>query len=212
MEFNTLLAIVGDAPVFETGLLLAGGESPDYIRRQLSGWASAGKILQLQRGLYALAPPYQKSQPHPFLVANRMSAGSYVSLQSALGHYGLIPEYVPVTTSVTTTRPFTRDTPLGQFSFRHIRPGLFFGYRNVALGSGQSAFLAAPEKALLDLITLQPGGDDPAYLDALRLQDMGQISEGDLRRMAETIDRPKIFRAIEHVMTIKAREEGYSAL
>jgi predicted transcriptional regulator of viral defense system len=92
MKFEELLAIVGDEPVFEPGLLLAGEESPADIRRQLVRWKNAGRVYQLRRGLYSLAPPYQKGWVQPFLIANRLIRGSYVSLQSVLGHYGLIPE------------------------------------------------------------------------------------------------------------------------
>ncbi|NJL27260.1 MAG: type IV toxin-antitoxin system AbiEi family antitoxin domain-containing protein, partial [Thermoanaerobaculia bacterium] len=38
-------------------------------RRQISRWVEAGRLYQLRRGLYALAPPFQKTKPHPFLVA-----------------------------------------------------------------------------------------------------------------------------------------------
>jgi predicted transcriptional regulator of viral defense system len=102
MEFTRLIEIVGDEPVFETALLLAGDVDPADVRRQLSRWTRAGRLYQLRRGLYALAPPFQRVKPHPFLVANRLVRASYVSLQSALAHHGLIPEVVPVTTSVTT--------------------------------------------------------------------------------------------------------------
>lgn len=105
MEFKHLIEIVGDEPVFETGLLLAGDVDSGDVRRQLSRWVKAGRLYQLRRGLYALAPPFQKVKPHPFVIANRMVRGSYVSLQSALAYYGLIPEVVPLTTSVATTRP-----------------------------------------------------------------------------------------------------------
>lgn len=121
MEFRQLLEIVGDEPVFETGLLLAGNADPADVRRQLSRWSKAGRLYQLRRGLYALAPPFQKAKPHPFVVANRMVRGSYVSCQSALAHCGLIPEYVPVVTSITTGRPGEWETPLGAFAFRHIK-------------------------------------------------------------------------------------------
>ncbi len=80
MEFSDLLDIVQDEPVFDTGLLLAGDVNPREIRRQLSRWRQSGKIYQLRRGLYCLAPPFQKINPHPFLVANRLLSASYVSL------------------------------------------------------------------------------------------------------------------------------------
>jgi len=119
MKFEALLQIVEDEPVFETGFLLAGDVDPADVRRQLSRWVKGGRLLQLRRGLYALAPPYRKVKPHPFLVANRLVPGSYVSLQSALAYHGLIPEHVPVTTSVTTGRPQRQESPLGSFVYHH---------------------------------------------------------------------------------------------
>ena len=82
MEFETLLRVVGDAPVFETGLLLAGDVRPADVQRQLSRWCAAGRLYQMRRGVYVLAPPYQKVKPHPFAVANMLVHGSYVSLQA----------------------------------------------------------------------------------------------------------------------------------
>jgi predicted transcriptional regulator of viral defense system len=190
-----LLEIVGDEPVFNTGLLLAGDVDPAHVRRQLSRWVAAGRLYQLRRGLYALAPPFQKVKPHPFLVANRMVRGSYVCCQSALAHYGLIPEHVPVTTSVTPGRPARWDTPLGIYQFRHLKPGLQRGYRLTELIAGQRAFVASPEKALLDLIYLQPGGDSLQYLRGLRLQNLARLDLDKLQRQAHRAHSPKLRRA-----------------
>ena len=206
MEFAELLHIVGDEPVFETGLLLAGPVDPTDVRRQLSRWTASGRLHQLRRGLYALAPPYRKVKPHPFLVANRIVHGSYVSLQSALAHYGLIPEYVAVTTSVTTARPARRETPLGAYTFRHIKADLFYGYRRIDLGGGQHAFVASPEKALLDLVYLQPGGDGLAYLRGLRLGNSERLDLRELDRLTELADRPKLQRSAVRIAEM-VREE-----
>jgi predicted transcriptional regulator of viral defense system len=206
MNFQRLVEIVGDEPVFETGLLLAGDMDPADVRRQLSRWTKAGRIYQLRRGLYALAPPFQKVKPHPFLVANRLVRGSYVSLQSALAHYGLIPEAAPVTTSVTTVRPARWDTPLGSFEFRHVKTDLLRGYRLVEVGRGQRAFVALPEKALLDLVYLQPGGDAPDYLSELRLQNLDRIDLDELARQADLADSPKLRRATRLVADLARAE------
>ena len=139
MEFERLLELVGDEPVFETALLLAGKVNPDIVRLQLTRWTNSGRVYQLRRGLYAIAPPYQKVKPHPFLIANRMQRASYVSGQSALAFYGLIPEVVPVTLSVTAGRPERLDTPLGIFEFRHVKPELLRGYRMTDLGRNRQA-------------------------------------------------------------------------
>jgi predicted transcriptional regulator of viral defense system len=200
MEFQQLLETVGYEPVFETGLLLAGSVKPTNVRRQLSRWVKAGRLFQLRRGLYALAPPFQKVRPHPFLLANRLRPSSYVSLQSALAFYDLIPEAVPVVTSVTTARPASWDTALGTFSFRHITLELFFGYEPVEVSPGQYAFVAWPEKALLDLVYLQPGGDSRHYVQELRLQNLEHLDLDRLRRIVREADRPKLARAAQVIV------------
>jgi predicted transcriptional regulator of viral defense system len=209
MEFRQLVEIVGEEPAFETGLLLAGEVDPNDVRKQLSRWTQAGRLYQLRRGLYTLAPPFQKVKPHPFVIANRLVPNSYVSCQSALAHYGLIPEYVPVTTSVTTARPARWDTPLGSFEFRHIKVDLLRGYRLTDFN--QQAFIATPEKALLDLIYLQPRGDSPDYLRGLRLQNLDRLDMEELQRQADLAGRPKLRRAVNAVKEL-ARSEEYTLL
>jgi hypothetical protein len=209
MKFDELVEAVGNEPLFGTGLLLAGNVDPADVHRQLSRWVEAGRLLQLRRGLYALAPPFQKVLPHPFLVANRLVPGSYVSLQSALAHFALIPESVPVTTSVTVGRPGRWNTPLGTYDFRHLRSELLAGFRRMALPSGQQALLATPEKALLDLIYLEPGSDSPEYLTELRLQNMDGLDVREIHRLAAASGKPKLRRAAEQIARlaeVEARE------
>ena len=152
MKFSELIGAVGEEPVFESSLLLAGRSDPDGVRRQLSRWTASGKIIKLRRGLYALSPPWRRRHPHPFLVANRLMPGTYVSGLSALAHARAIPEYVPETTSVGPGKPHIRQLPLGRFSFRHVKPRLLFGYQALAVDDDQQAFVATPEKAFLDLV------------------------------------------------------------
>lgn len=194
MEFTRLLEIVGDEPVFGTDLLLAGDVDTKDVHRQLSRWVNVGRLYQLRRGLYALAPPFQRIKPHPFLVANRMVRGSYVSQQAALAHYGLIPETSPVVTSVTTGRPIRWEMPLGVYAYRHVKPDMFFGYRLVEISPGQRAFIATPEKALLDLSYLHAGGDEPAYLLELRLQNLDRLDLAALHDLAQQTASPKLRR------------------
>lgn len=213
MKLRELLETVSDSPVFETGLLLAGDVDPNDVRRQLSRWTRGGQIYQLRRGCYALAPPLRKLKPHPFVVANRLVRASYVSCESALAHHGMIPEYVPVTTSVTTRRPGSWDTPLGRYTYQHIKTGFFRGYQRVEVEPDQYAFVATPEKALLDLIYLRPGGDSPTFLAELRLQNLEQISIDELRRQAEQSGMPKLTRAVTIVAELARREaEEYVTL
>ncbi|OQA21628.1 MAG: hypothetical protein BWY63_01192 [Chloroflexi bacterium ADurb.Bin360] len=212
MEFARLLEIVGDAPVFETGLLLAGEVNPDDVRRQLSRWTAVGRLIQLRRGIYTLAPPFQKVKPHPFVIANALVQPSYISLQAALAYYGLIPDYTPVTTSVTPLRQGQWQTALGDFTFRHIQASWWHGYRQLEVHAGQLAWIATPEKALLDLVYLEPGGDDPAYLVSLRLQGLERLDLAVLADLALPAG-PKLQRAVRHITAlIQVRTEEYSPL
>lgn len=205
MEFEALLQIVGDDPVFDSSLLLAGKNDPKIVRLQLTRWVKSGRIYQLRRGLYTLAPPYQKTQPHPFLVANRLRRASYVSMQSALAFYGLIPETVHVVVSATTGRPERLTTPLGIFEFRHIKPDLLFGYQMVDLG-GQKALLATPEKALLDLVYLQQGGASAEYLQGLRLQNLDRLDVDRLAKQSMVFASPKMDMAAIAIRQLEQSE------
>jgi hypothetical protein len=198
MEFDSLLKLIGDDPVFESSLLLAGNIDPKLVRLQLTRWVNSGRIYQLRRGLYSIAPPYQKTRPHPFLIANHLQRASYVSLQSALAFYSLIPEIVNTTVSVTTGRPERLETPLGLYEFRHIKTDLFFGYQMTDL-EGQSALVATPEKALLDLIYLTPGGESPNYLRELRLQNVDLLDLDLLKKQSAVFDTPKMSKSVKNL-------------
>jgi predicted transcriptional regulator of viral defense system len=206
MKFDELLATATKQPFFGTGLLLAGAVNPTDVRRQLSRWVQTGRVIQLRRGLYALAAPYQQTPPHPFLIANSLLPGSYVSLQSALAYYGLIPEYVAQTLSVTTQRPAHWRNALGDFRFRHLAPHLLFGYQKVAVTTGQEAFIALPEKALLDLVHLTPDGDKPAYLAGLRLQNLERLDPQRLQVFAGRAGKPKWRRAAAQILALIEEE------
>jgi predicted transcriptional regulator of viral defense system len=198
MEFDNLLRLVGSEPVFESSLLLAGKVSPEYMRLQLTRWKKSGRVYQLRRGLYAIAPPYQKVKPHPFVIANHLQRASYVSAQSALTFFGLIPETIYTTISITAGRPERLETPLGIFEFRHIKPELLNGYQMVDLRN-QPALVATPEKALLDLVYLQPGGETLEYLASLRLQNLEQFNIKALGTLCNSFDTPKVRRAVENI-------------
>ena len=205
MKFENLLQLLNGENIFSSSILLAGNVSVHAIRRQLSRWVVSGKLIQVRRGLYAVARPYSGTQPHPFLVANMIKGASYVSLQSALAHYGMIPEYVPVITSVTTGRTEEITNKLGMFQFSHIKKELFWGYKEVEVVDRTEIFIASPEKSFLDLIYLTPQSDSREYLQELRIQNTDKINIETLRAFAKKFKTPKINRAAENI--IKLLEE-----
>ncbi len=205
MKFSDLCNYVREEPVFSSGLILSGDLSPSDFARQLVRWTAEGKLIQLRRGLYCLGPGYRWQDPHPFLVANRLKPASYISLQAALSHHGLIPESVPMVTSVTTKRPEKIETALGAFLFRHLHRRLFWGYREEEIQPGQRVFLADPEKALLDLVHLTPGADREDHLRGLRLQNLDRFSFQRLNEYARRSGLKKWQRAAERLHKLLQR-------
>jgi predicted transcriptional regulator of viral defense system len=194
MKWDELLDLIGSEPLFESSQLLAGTDSPGEIRRQLSRWTAAGRVIQLRRGLYLIAPPHAKVQPSPFTVASRLRRPSYVSMQSALAYHGLIPESVPVVTSVTTARPGRLETPLGTFSYRHVQQQLFWGYGEEEAVDGQSCFVAQPEKALIDLFYLTPGRITQSLVEELRLEASEGFDCDRLMEFAQRAGKPRLIQ------------------
>ena len=66
-----------------------------------------------------------------------------------------IPEEVFQITSVGTKKTMEFRSPLAHFTYRHIKPPLFFGYRLLG-DEGGRVLLADPEKAILDYLYLHP--------------------------------------------------------
>lgn len=71
----------------------------------------------------------------------------------ALSHYGLIPEAVYGITSATSEKTNRFKTNFGEFTYRHIKPELMFGYKLIEYGNHHLKF-AEMEKAVLDYFYL----------------------------------------------------------
>ena len=204
MEFDIFLPKVQNLPVIDTQVLSAGVKDSSSIKVQISRWEKSGKLIQLKRGLYVLAEAYRKTKVSEFYLANVLKNPSYISLEKALEYHGLIPEAVAVFTSVTTKRPASFETPLGVFDYRHLKSSLFWGYTSVTL-DGQTVFMAAPEKALLDFFYLKQTKVSPEYLEELRLQNVENIDVKKLADFAQRFQKPGLIRAVKLV-------EKYTAL
>jgi len=206
MNWQSLLRLLGGGTLFDASMLLAGPDPPPEVHRQLSRWTASGRLIQLRRGFYALAPPFARSSPSVLAIASRMRKPSYVSLQSALSYHGATPESNPMITSVTTGRPGRFETPVGEFLYRHLGPRLFWGYREVDAGEGERAYVALPEKALLDLFHLTSGAIDSSFILELRLAE-DTIDSRRLQQFAKRAAGPKLVRAAALTARILEEEE-----
>ena len=198
MKWDEFLKRVAKLPVIETELLLAGVPDQGPLKVQISRWQKAGNIIQVKRGIYVLAQQYRKIELYEFHLAALLKKPSYVSLEKALEYHGLIPEAVTVYTSVTTKMPRRFVSDIGIFDYRHIKSALFWGYDSVIVNK-QTAFIASPEKAILDLCYLKGVNISQAYLEGLRLQNVSKFNADKLSTYAERFAKPGIAAAAETI-------------
>lgn len=112
-----------------------------------------GILISVKRGLFIPGTGSGIEQPEPFLIANHVFGPSYISMESALSHWGMIPEQVFEISSVTTARSKTYDTAVGIFSYLHLPlPYFSFGQQSIELAPKQFVLIASVEKALCDKI------------------------------------------------------------
>ena len=141
---------------------------PDFPRIQLDRWEKKQYLQKIKREFYTLQPAAALNEQFLFFAANRMYDPSYISLEKALKFYGLIPEETFQITSVSTKKATVFATPLGSFSYQHIKPSLYFGYRLIPFGK-QNILMAEPEKALLDYLYLHPELKTSDDFDGMRM-------------------------------------------
>ena len=149
MKFRDFQRQVRDLPAFNLNDIRK--LDPDFHRQQLSDWLNRGYIQSLAGGYYLLAEA-QVDEGRLFMLANRMYEPSYISRESALAHYLIIPESVLGITSVSSRKTRQLDSKWGRFSYRRIKPTLMFGYRVVERGRMIKYKIATLEKAVLDYL------------------------------------------------------------
>jgi len=157
MNFRSAIKEYAEAPISRHMVL----EILSEYRRpndKISELIKSEELISLRRGLYMVGPGLDLPTPEPFLVANHLRGPSYVSLESALSYWGMIPERAYEVSSVTTKTSKLYQTPVGRFSYRQLEtPYYSFGITHLKISPRQSALIASREKALCDKIVLTPG-------------------------------------------------------
>jgi len=167
----------------------------------LSRWKRSKKLIKLRNGLYLLPKLIRKTEPFDLSIASMILNPSYVSMEKAMEYYGLIPEAVFVNTMVTTRRQNSFKNSLGTFRYFHIKTEYFFGYKTEIVG-GQTAYIAFPEKAILDLIYFKHPQITKAYFWELRLQNVHVIDKKKLLQFSKRYKSRKIRMAAKMIVAM----------
>ncbi len=143
---------------------------------KVAGLEKQGYLIRIKKGLYVVSPQLQGMTLSKELIANHLYGPSYVSLESALSFYGLIPERVHTTRSITMKRAKRYSTPIGNFDYVKVSEAYYeIGIRQEVVDNRYAYLIATPEKAICDLIITTP---------CLRLQSEKAVQaylEEDLR-------------------------------
>lgn len=181
-------------PVFSTQelKLILGNDFRSSFLVKLNSWIKKGYIIQLRRGLYMLANA--KDKINYMQLASKIYRPSYISLEFALGYYGVIPEAVFTVTSVATKRTAYFEVPeiRGYFSYQKIKASAFGGYKAYA-ENGVSYNLAEMEKALVDFfyINRDKMDGDKENFEGYRFSEVHRYKHGKILRYAKNYENKK---------------------
>lgn len=139
---------------------------PDFDRRRLVEWQQKGYIEKIRQGFYRFKNQ-SINEKDLYLYANKIYEPSYISLESALAYYQLIPEAVFRITSISTRNTTQFKANCCAFTYKHVKPNLFFGFRLVP-HNGFNLRIACLEKAILDYLYLHPELKTIADFEGLR--------------------------------------------
>ncbi len=155
-------------------------------------------IIRVKKGLYVLGPDYKKPY-NQYILANMIYGPSYVTAQTALSYWGIIPERVELIISMTAKRRKFFQTLVGDFSYLYCRKEVYhIGIRLEVTGDGKNIFMASPEKALCDLLAAQTHlhsqEDIKEFIGAMRLDEsfLGNCNHSLLEGISASYHKPVV--------------------
>lgn len=178
---------------FDYPALMGALDGYRYPRDKATVLMRRGDIVRVKKGIYVLGPALRRGPVSREILANLIYGPSYLSLEYALSFYQLIPERVETVTSITLQKTKSYDTPMGRFTYRHVKtPYYGYGLRNKVLPDGRGFLIACPEKAIADKVYFAGGFDSAETVEAYLFSDL-RIAREEFARL----ERPFFTRLAE---------------
>jgi len=199
-------------PVIFSRDLLMQEDKKQALRNQLERWCAKKLLIKLRRGVFLLNPNDRKIYPSEIYIANQLYSPSYVSMEFALGFYGLIPEAVFTFTSVTTRKTLHFRNEFAAFAYQHIKPQAFRGFKAYKDKAGLTFFVAEPEKALVDFIYLNLEkffpGDEDIFNESYRLQNTETLNKKRIMLFAGLFGSRKLVAVCKTLCSFIEKEDA----
>jgi len=148
-------------------------------RAKITQLIKAGSIIQIRRGLYT-----DESGISPYVLAPLIYGPSYISFQTALAFYGLIPEQVYLVMSAAFRKNKNKyfETPFGPYRYFYL-PEQVYPYGITLCREGTYRYLVAGrEKALCDAVYKVRDIRTVSDIDDLLIDDW-RMERDDLRSL-----------------------------
>ncbi len=178
---------------------------PDFNSDNLIFWQKKGYISKLRKGWYCFRE-FTQIPEFNFLIANHIYTPSYISHQEALLFYGLIPEHIVDSTSITTRKTASFTILDKTYKYYSIQQKFFFGYILKAMtvnGLKRDFMIADREKAILDLLYIFDFYKTEQDLVEIRFNEDALANEVDWKRMDDYLERFNIKTLEKKVCLIK---------
>jgi len=162
--------------------LLTGETNRQSLSARLNYYVSKGKLQNPRKGIYT-KPDYLPEE-----LAGKLYTPSYISLEYVLQKAGVVFQYDPGITSVSYLR---RIIEIGDntYTYRKLKPEILVNTKGV-IPKSANINMATPERALLDLLYLNPDAwfDNPNSIDVKKIQGLISVyHSGALTERTKTL-------------------------
>ena len=178
LEFQKLCS-KNDLKIFSINDLkiLFSGYSIEYLRLKINRWIKHGYLKNLKKGLYI----FSDENIDEFEIASKLICPSYISLESALSHYSIIPDISSQVTSISTKNTNSFEINKIIYSYHHIKNELFFDFFELKYG----IFIASPEKAILDFLYFRNPTENDQFFERLNQEILKNLNMKHLKKLSE---------------------------
>jgi len=199
MNYNEFRTATKNYPFFRSSIFTHITNNVALLRVQLVNWVKRGYIIKLKKGFYTLNENDRAAQFSLFFLANNLYSPSYISLESALSYYRMIPEKVVAITSISSKKTQRFVNSYGNFIYHHIAPKLYGDFAAAQDEFGNKFYLATPERALVDFLYFKGTAEikEEIFEDSFRLQNTENLNLEQLKNIGKKFNSVKLEQMID---------------
>lgn len=184
MTILALKSLLKDYPIFSVKDIVK--IDPKFHRQRLVEWQDKGYIKKIVDKYYIFSDT-EINDELLYLISNRIYQPSYVSLETALRFYNLIPENVYTVTAVSSKRTYLFNSTVANFQYRKIKPGLIFGYKAIKY-KNYTYKIAEIEKTLLDYFYLNSQLKTKEHFEEMRFNSSEFLENYSSEKLMKYLD------------------------